>query len=82
MLFIFQAAVKENQRRKELEEKQRKAKLAKEQAEREKEERKKKRQPTSGFNIDAGMFRNTHTIYMHAIMTSYQSLNYICAHSH
>uniref|UniRef100_H2Z891 Diaphanous related formin 1 n=1 Tax=Ciona savignyi TaxID=51511 RepID=H2Z891_CIOSA len=45
-------AVTENQRRKELEEKQKRAKLAKEKAEKEKEERKKRRQP-AGVDLDA-----------------------------
>lgn len=55
----FQEAVKENARRKELEEKQRRAKLAKEQAQREKEERKRKRQPV-GVDLNAGMFHIPH----------------------
>ena len=45
--------MKENQRRKELEEKQRRAKLAKEKADREKEERKRRRQP-AGVDLNAG----------------------------
>ena len=45
--------MKENQRRKELEEKQKRAKLAKEKAEREKEERKKRKQPGT-VDLNAG----------------------------
>ncbi|KAI5100671.1 protein diaphanous-like 1-like [Silurus meridionalis] len=49
---MFQQAVKENQKRKEAEERMRKAKLAKEKAEKEKEERQKKMTAGHSLNIN------------------------------
>lgn len=62
LVLFHQRAVKENQQRKELEEKQRRAKLAKERAEKEKEERKNKRHK-GVIDMNTGNFFYTGTFF-------------------
>lgn len=54
-LFVFQQAVKDNQKRRETEEKMRRAKLAKEKAEKERQEKQQKREQL--IDMNAGTVR-------------------------